>query len=92
VPEYLAELYVSRSEGGAALSRDAENARRAAEELSRQGVRVRYLDSIYVPEEETCFLLYQADSADAVREAAGRADLPLERVCEAFTKSKGAAP
>ncbi len=88
MPEYLAELYLSRSDR-TALLKEAESARRAAEEVNREGLQVRYVHSIFVPDEETCFFLYEAVSADAVREAARRAALPLERVSEAFTEPKG---
>lgn len=88
MPEYLAELYLSRSDRRALLN-GAESARRAAEEVTREGLEVRYVHSIFVPDEETCFFLYEAVSADAVREAARRAALPLERVSEAFTEPKG---
>jgi hypothetical protein len=79
MPEFLIEQYVSRADT-AAVERDAVRAREAAEELSRTGTPVRYLRSIFVPEDETCFLLYEADSASAVREAALRARLPVDRV------------
>jgi hypothetical protein len=86
--EFLVEIYVSRRDGGAFES-SAAKARLAAEELTREGTPVRYLNSIFVPEDETCFFLYQAVSADAVCEAARRAALPFERVSEAVTGSKG---
>ena len=80
--EFLIELYVSR--GDAALAgRSGTRARLAAEALTREGTPVRYLRSIFVPEDETCFLLYEAASAGAVREAATRANLPFDRVAEA---------
>ena len=41
---------------------------------------MHYLRSIFVPEDETCFLLYQAESIDAVRLAAGRAGLRNARI------------
>ncbi len=88
LPEYLAELYLSRSDR-TALLREAESARRAAEEVSREGLEVRYVRSIFVPDEEICFFLNEAVSANAVREAARRAALPLERVSEAFTEPEG---
>lgn len=81
--EFLLELYVPRTETATVAAR-AESARLAAEELAQQGSTVRYVRSIFVPEDETCFLLYEADSADAVREAAQRAALPFERVSEAI--------
>jgi Nickel responsive protein SCO4226-like len=79
--EFLVELYVSR-EDGAGVERGAESARLAAEELTREGTPVRYLRSIFVPEDETCFFLYEAASADAVREAAQRAGVVFERIAE----------
>lgn len=88
MPEFLVELYVSETDVGG-VARGAENARVAAEELTRQGTPVRYLRSIFVPEDETCFYLYEAASADAVREAAQRAALPFERVTAMVTESKG---
>jgi hypothetical protein len=86
--EFLLELYISRTDGHVVASR-AESARRAAEELTRVGTPVRYLRSIFVPEDETCFFLYEATSADVVREAAHRAALPFDRITEAIAESNG---
>jgi hypothetical protein len=55
----------------------------AAEQLTREGTRVRLVRSILVPEDETCFYLFRAQSGDAVRAAAARAGLRFERVVEA---------
>jgi hypothetical protein len=82
MPEFLLELYVSR-EAGASARLDAERARIAADELTRTGTPVRCVRSIFVPDDETCFLLFEADSIGAVREAAGRAGLPFDRIAEA---------
>ena len=81
MPEFLIEQYVSRTDT-AAVERDAERARVAAEELSRKGTSVRYLRSIFVPDDETCFLLYEAESVGVVREAARLAGLPFEQIAE----------
>jgi hypothetical protein len=43
--------------------------------MRREGTPVRFLRSIFVPENDTCFLLYEAPTARSVREAAGRAGL-----------------
>ena len=86
--EFLVELYLSRSDP-AAVERGAAQARLAAEELSREGTPVRYLRSIFLPEDETCFLLYAAARAEHVVEAARRAELPFERVTEALSESRG---
>ena len=79
--EFLAELYVARGDGAAARRR-ARRARLAAEELQREGTEVRYLRSIHVPEDETCFVLYEAASAAAVREVMKRSAVQYERVAE----------
>ncbi len=87
--EFLLECYVSRADG-AGIERGQERARIAADELTREGTPVRLVHSILVPEDETCFYLYEAETAEAVREAARRAALPLERITEAISQSKGA--
>jgi len=87
MPEFLLELYISR-ETAATARRSAERARRAAGELTQEGTRVRLLRSIYVPEDETCLLLYEAESIVVVREAARRGGLPFERVVQAVAEVK----
>lgn len=79
---FVIELYVSRTDKGA-VRRAADRSQLAAQELTLEEVPVRYLRSMFVPEDETCFMLYEAASADAVREVARRADLVFERVAEA---------
>jgi hypothetical protein len=81
MPEFLIELYASRTDA-AGVERDAHRARLAAEQLTRAGTPVRYLRSMFLPLDETCLLLYEAASADAVRAAARRAALPVDRVTE----------
>jgi hypothetical protein len=89
--EYLLETYVARTDTDA-VGRGGELARAAAEELVREGTTVRYLRSIFVPADETCFYVYEADSVDAVRAAAERASLPTSRVLEAETVPSGSHP
>lgn len=81
--EFLVECYISGADAAAA-GRTAERGRLAADELTRAGKPIRYVRSIFVPREETCFFLYEAASADVVRAAAIEAELPFERVTEAF--------
>jgi hypothetical protein len=47
---------------------------------------------VFVPEDETCFYLYEAGSEEVVREAASRADLRIERIVEAITPRREEAP
>lgn len=77
--EYLVELYRSQTEVAAAAA-DGERARVAAEVLTADGLPVRLVRSFFVPEDETCFLLYEAGSADAVRAAVQLAGLPCDEV------------
>jgi len=89
--EFLVELYVSKTTS-AAITVRAERLGRAAEEMTAEGAPVRLLRSILVPEDETCFLLVEAATAETVIETARRAALPLERVVEAavdLTNSNG---
>ena len=86
MPEFLVELYVSQADG-ASIRRGAERARTAADELRNQGTFVRYVRSIFVPDDETCFQLYRASSVAAVREVGSRAGLRFERISEAVAES-----
>jgi ubiquinone/menaquinone biosynthesis C-methylase UbiE len=87
--EYLVELYVAQGDHAVAQHHVAV-AERAGADLTREGRAVRYLQSFFVPEDETCFLLYEADSVDLVTEAVGRAGLRLEHVSAATTSVAGA--
>jgi hypothetical protein len=86
--EFLVERYVSRTDFNA-LSGGAERARQAAEQLSREGTPVRLVRSIFVPEDETCFDLFEAESSDAVLEATRRADLRVDRIATAADSEAG---
>lgn len=79
--QFLAEVYLPRGDG--VVERAAARAADAARALARSGVRVRHVQSIYLPEDETCFLLFEAASEGAVRAAAGWAELICNRVVEA---------
>ncbi len=82
MPEFVAEQYLSRTEAAGAQRADSA-ARRAAEQLAREGTRVELVRSIFVPEDETCIYIYQADSIENVRTAAARAALTFERIARA---------
>jgi hypothetical protein len=84
--KFLVELYVSRGDG-AAVEHGVELTRRAAERLTREGTPVRHLRSIFVPEDETCFFIYEADEREPVDAAARASGLPFERVATAVLSS-----
>ena len=77
--EYLVEVYVPGS--GPELSRALVRARTAA--LSHEEPSIRYLRSIFLPEDETCFHLYEAVSAAALEEASRRAEIAFDRIVRA---------
>jgi hypothetical protein len=56
--------------------------RRAARAVSVQGTSVRYLRSIFIPADETCFHLFEGPSAEAVGEVSRQAELDYERIVE----------
>ena len=79
--EFLLELYVPASEAGAVAQR-AGRADLAAQRLRQGGASVRYLRSIFMPADETCFLVYEARSENDVRLAAWLAGLPADHIVE----------
>jgi hypothetical protein len=73
----------------AALAAAAERVRASAEELAREGTGVRYLHSTLVPEDESAFCLFEAESEAAVEEAYARAGVPYERLRDALQIKRG---
>jgi hypothetical protein len=84
VNEYLVELYLPRRDE-AALADAAARARIASEQMASEGKRVRYLRTIFVPQDEICFHLYEAQAADVVGEASLRAQIAYERIVRAVS-------
>jgi ubiquinone/menaquinone biosynthesis C-methylase UbiE len=89
MPEFLVELYVAHDDRRTAQEH-AARAERATAELTREGQRLGCVRSIVVPQDETCFLLYEAPSAAVVAEALRRAGLQPEHISAA--SSSGAVP
>jgi hypothetical protein len=76
VPEFIVEVYVPRTGAvGTASLRAAAAAHTPP---------VRYQRAILVPEDETCFLLFDAASIDDVRAVVTRAAVPFERISTAI--------
>jgi uncharacterized protein DUF4242 len=90
--EFLLEVYATRTDARA-VDDAARRARAAADSLAAEGPHVRYVRSIFVPEDETCLYVYEADSVGTVHEVARRAGLPVDRVVEARSaEDKGEQP
>jgi hypothetical protein len=83
VPSYLVETYLARGQAGERLARE-RRARSAAAELTQDRTRVRFERSIYVPEDEICFFVFDALVAQGAVLAAQRAGLDPVRVVEAI--------
>lgn len=76
---YIVELH--RPLGGwAGLRQAADRARKVAEEMRREGKAVRFLRSVFVPEDDTCFFIYEGPTRRSVKDAAVRAQLGVERL------------
>jgi hypothetical protein len=58
---------------------DVQDAAARAREAC-DGEQVRFLRSVFVPEDDACFFLYEGPSAQSVRAAAERAKLGVRRV------------
>src|ERR1044072_8102866 len=78
MPNFVVERYRSRS--------DSEGLRAIAERLAAgarlasPGASVRYVHTIFLPEDETCLHLFEADSEADVRAVARRACIEIDRL------------
>jgi len=82
--EYLVEIYVPQGDHAAARQ-STSLAEHACTELTNQGRLLRCERSIFVPEDDTCFLLVVADSADLVAEAMRLAGIRPEHISSAVS-------
>jgi hypothetical protein len=82
MPSYLVETYLARGHAGKRAERE-RRARSAADGLTR----VSFDHSIHVPEDETCFFVFDAPSSQEALLAAERAELGPIRVVEAVSSS-----
>jgi hypothetical protein len=87
MPSYLVETFLPRGGAGERTARE-RRARSAAEELTRQGTRVRFDHTIHVPEDEICFFVFDARSGREAALVAQQAELDPLRVVEAVSSGK----
>ena len=84
MPTYLVERYWP----GVTLElllEALDRARRAMDEMSPEGVRIREVSCILIPSEEVVFSVYEGPSAYAVRQLNERAGIPVSRIVEAVS-------
>jgi hypothetical protein len=87
VPSYLVETYLARGRAGERTARE-RRARSAAKKLTDGRRRVRFDRSIYVPEDEICFFVFDAPSGRDAALVAERAELDSIRVVEVVSSRK----
>jgi hypothetical protein len=76
---YTVELRLPRT-GWGDLEDATARARQATEQMRLEGEHIRFLRSIFVPEDDACFFLYEGSSARSVKAAATRAKLGFRRI------------
>ena len=65
------------------LTAAVARAKSVTSDMTKQGKPVRYLRSTYLPSEEKSFCLFEASSADQVKEEANEiAQIPVQRIVE----------
>ena len=80
MPRYLLELYLSRA---GSIDHAVAAARRLEDASVNEPSKVRYVRTLLVAEDETCFHVFEAPSRDVLREAARRGGLASARLTEA---------
>jgi len=77
--KYLVEAFVPRSQAPEARAA-ARDARTAAHQLAREGTPIRYVRTTFLPDDETCFHVFEAASEEVVAEACRRAGIGPGRI------------
>ena len=83
MPTYLVERYVPRA-ATAQLAEIVRTAQAAAGQAGDSPGAIRYLAVTLVPGDELCYCLFEAPTIEAVRQAHELAQIPSERIVEAF--------
>lgn len=81
MPVYVGERYIPGAQQVIAMAQ-AQQIRLTVLRLAREGSPVRLLSTTFVPNEEWVFDLFQADSAEQVRQVYDTSRVPVERVTE----------
>lgn len=87
MPSYLVETYLARGDAGERAAGE-RRARSAVEDLTQKRTRVRFEQSIYVPEDEICFFVFDAPSGPEAALVAQLAGLDPIRVVETVSSEE----
>jgi hypothetical protein len=79
--QFALELYLHRQPES--QSEVVARARSLTAAARRARVPLTFLRSIYLPDDEVCFLIFEARSAEAIAKAARNAEIAFERIVEA---------
>jgi uncharacterized protein DUF4242 len=80
MPAYYTIELVRPAGGWGRLPQLATDAREASRQMTSEGTPIRFLRSVFVPEDDVCFFLYQAPTPETVHAAAAKAGLNARRV------------
>ena len=80
---YLVETYIPNTREPEARAA-GNRARAAAGQLSRDGIAIRYVRTPFLPDDETCFHVFEAASEETVQQVCRRAELGRARVVPAI--------
>lgn len=87
---FLVEGYLSSATPGQ-LAADGLRAAAAAAALTAAGQPVVFLQAMYLPQEQTCLVLFDAAAPEQVAEACRRASIPCDRVTGALLAEPAAS-
>lgn len=85
---YLAECYLP---AGSTLASITSRARAGARRAAGPTAGIIFMEAIFLPEDESCFLLYQAHRAGDVTAAGAAAGLAFDRVTDALVSRETGA-
>jgi len=79
--QYMVERYLP-DVTAAQLDDTSERLAAAARALAAEGIKVRYVGSTFIPQEDSCFSKFESASEDHVRRACSRAQVPFAHILE----------
>ena len=82
MPSYVVETYVPSGRPGE-IDGMAQRIRIAVRTLAAEGRGIRFVRSTFLPTDEVCLLVFEAESSTVIAQAAARASVEVERIVEA---------